>query len=99
MIGRRRRTIDVVLYTRHGCGLCRDAEALLRKLHARTQVTLVDIEHDDALLKQYALRIPVLSVNGVDVAEGRITADELRQALAAATPPSTPGVSRWRFWA
>lgn len=40
-------------------------------------VTEIDIESDDALVRDYGLRIPVVRLDGVVIAEGRFSATVL----------------------
>lgn len=77
---------QVVVYTRAGCHLCDEAMAILRGLRSEVSFKLseVDIEQDDALLKLYQWRIPVVTVDGVEVAAAPIAAADLRRALASA---------------
>jgi hypothetical protein len=42
---------------------------------------VIDIETDDRLVRDYGLRIPVLRVGGVDIAEGQMSAGGLWMAL------------------
>lgn len=77
---------QVVVYTRAGCHLCDEAMAILRGLRSEVSFELseVDIEQDDVLLKLYQWRIPVVTVDGVEVAAAPIAAADLRRALASA---------------
>jgi thiol-disulfide isomerase/thioredoxin len=71
----------VTLYTRPGCGLCREAEETLRRLAARYPHTLraIDISQDRELLARYHLIIPV-----VDIGETRLHAPLDAAALESA---------------
>jgi len=69
----------VVLVTRQGCHLCDDALHLLRELGVEPQ--LADVDADDHLFQLYDWRVPVVLLEGVPVAEGRITRDQLQAAL------------------
>lgn len=73
---RRRRPVAVILYGRAGCCLCEDAAAALARASRRVKIDAeeVDIEADDRLLAEYALRIPVLvdSDSGAVLAEGAV---------------------------
>jgi glutaredoxin len=64
-------TPEVVLFGRPGCHLCDDARAALLRVRERARFTLeeVDIESDDALLKRYLERIPVVTVDGEELFE------------------------------
>jgi glutaredoxin len=69
----------VVLVTRKGCHLCDDALRLLRELGVEPQ--LADVDADDRLFQLYDWRVPVVLVDGVPAAEGRITRNQLVVAL------------------
>jgi glutaredoxin len=69
----------VVLVTRKGCHLCDDALRLLQELGVEPQ--LADADADDRLFQLYDWRVPVVLVDGVAVAEGKITRDQLLAAL------------------
>lgn len=72
----------VVLYARPGCHLCDDARAVIEAARAEVAFVFeeVDIESDDALVRDYGLRIPVVAVDGDELFE--ISVDET--ALLAA---------------
>ncbi len=72
----------VVLYARPGCHLCDDARAVIEAARAEVAFVFeeVDIESDDALVRDYGLRIPVVAVDGEELFE--ISVDET--ALLAA---------------
>ena len=54
--------MTLVLYGRPGCHLCDEARAVLRRIgHPFDEV---DIERDDALLRRYLERIPVVVLDG-----------------------------------
>ena len=61
----------VVVYGRPGCHLCEDALAVLERVRARMPFTLEqrNIELDDALLRTYLERIPVVTIDGQEVFE------------------------------
>ena len=77
------RNTDVTLYSRPGCHLCEDAEARIRRVLGKeaSSLRVVNILEDRELEDQYVFRIPVLRINGVDVAEGEITEAAVRKAL------------------
>jgi Glutaredoxin-like domain (DUF836) len=69
---------------RAGCHLCDEARPVVEKAVASVGGTLreVDIETDDALTRDYGLRVPVvLGAGDVLLAEGKIEARSLRKAL------------------
>jgi glutaredoxin len=73
----------VTLYGRPGCHLCDDARTALERLRASVPFRLeeVDIERDDALLRRYLERIPVVAVDGEEVAELFVDEEALRRNL------------------
>lgn len=58
----------VVVYTREGCGLCREAMAVIGKVRSKVPFDLeeVDIGGDDDLERAYGIRIPVVVVDGIE---------------------------------
>jgi glutaredoxin len=94
----------VVLYTRAGCHLCEDAEAVLRAALERApfELTVVDVDADPALTDRYGLRVPVVAVDGVDRFEFEVPEAELLALLGAdaAAPGTTAGgrTIKRRFW-
>ena len=74
--------MDVVLVTRQGCHLCEEALAALRALGVEPE--LRDVDADDRLHTEYDWRVPVVLAGDRVVAEGRIDARRLRDALAGA---------------
>ena len=72
--------VKVVLVTRENCHLCGEALALLQALGVRPD--LADVDADDELHRLYDFRVPVVLVDGVVVAEGRITRSQLEEALS-----------------
>lgn len=77
----RGRPRTVVVYTRDGCGLCRQAERLVADEARGHDVRLVDIDADEALLRRYHVRVPVVTIDGREVAEGLVVPGEVRRAL------------------
>lgn len=76
------RAVQVVVYTRANCGLCRQAEAMVAALAPRgASVRLLDVDTDDDLLRRYHLRVPVIEVDGVEVAAAPIDEVAVRRAL------------------
>jgi glutaredoxin len=74
----------VTLYGRPGCHLCDDARAVLDRLRADVPFALhaVNIEEDDALLRAYLERIPVIALDGVEVYDYVVDEADLRARLA-----------------
>lgn len=75
----------VVLFGRPGCHLCEEARAELERLRAELAFTLEerDIEQDEALHRAYLERIPVVALDGEELFDFFVDADELRRRLAA----------------
>jgi len=71
--------VRLVLVTRHGCSLCEDALRDLRALGHEPE--LADVDADDRLHDLYDWRVPVVLVDERVVAEGRITLQQLEQAV------------------
>jgi glutaredoxin len=78
--------MHVVLYTRSGCGLCDRAREILEAQRIRTPFDLeeIDIDGDDALEVEYGVRIPVVTVDGVDRFEVEVDPAELATLLGSA---------------
>jgi glutaredoxin len=76
----------VTLYSRPGCHLCEDARAMLDRARARRAFDLeeIDIESDDALLRRYLERIPVIAVDGEEAFELLVDESALRERLLGA---------------
>lgn len=75
----------VVVYTRARCGLCRRAEALVaREVGRRAVVEHVDVDADPALVERYGVRVPVVVVDGVEVAELELVPGTVRRAVRMA---------------
>jgi len=74
---------SVVLYTRDGCHLCDEARRVIEGVGAIVPFTLteVDIETDDALIRDYGIRIPVVAVNGEELFEISVDPAALRAAV------------------
>jgi glutaredoxin len=73
----------VTLYTRVGCHLCEDAEAVLRAARpaAGFQLDLVDVDSDPELTRRYGVRVPVVAVDGVEHFELEVPRDQLLRLL------------------
>ncbi len=76
--------MKVTLYTKSECGLCEEAEGVLRRLQRdiRFELESVDIETDSLAYDRYWDRIPVVAVDGTEVAAAPIDEDRLRVILA-----------------
>jgi hypothetical protein len=73
----------LTLYTKAGCHLCEDALVTLRRLQAEVpfEIQERDIAADSDLLRAYFDRIPVLSLDGVELCDGVVDEDLLREML------------------
>jgi predicted thioredoxin/glutaredoxin len=71
--------VQVVLVTRQSCHLCDEALGLLQDLGLHPELRNVD--DDDELYRLYDWRVPVVLVDGIVVAEGKITRHQLEEAL------------------
>lgn len=80
----------VTLYVRSNCGLCDEAEAILRALSQPLGFTLevANIESDRVLLDRYLLAIPVVALNGREIARAPIRRNSLEDAVRAALAPA-----------
>ena len=73
----------VVLYGKPGCCLCdeaREAVAAVRASHP-FELDEVDVSTDPELHNRYGERIPVVVVDGEELLEGHVEADELARRL------------------
>jgi hypothetical protein len=79
----------IVLYGRPGCHLCDDALLVLERVRAVAPFELccVNIEDDDALLRAYLERIPVVSLDGEEVYDYHVDERDLRARLARVGRP------------
>ena len=76
--------MEVTVYGRPGCHLCDEALVLLERIRADAPFALrtVNIEDDDALLRAYLERIPVVAVDGEEVYDYDVDEADLRARLA-----------------
>ena len=76
--------MNVTLYTKAGCHLCEEAEDALRRLRKFIQfeLNLVYIEYEAALLERFGNRVPVVYVDGREVASAPIDEGALRAAMS-----------------
>jgi glutaredoxin len=75
---------NVVLYSRQGCHLCDDAQALLIQHGLQPQV--IDIDGDPGLQKQFDECVPVVEINGKIRFRGRVNEVLLLRLLAIHQP-------------
>lgn len=76
--------IELVLYTRADCELCREMETLVEQETARSAVRLdrIEIDGNSELEERFGQEVPVLFVNGRKAFKYRCTARELRKRLS-----------------
>jgi predicted PurR-regulated permease PerM len=74
---------EIVFYTRKGCSLCAEFERLLQPMleHRGIHFRRMDVDHSKDLKETFGSRVPVLEVNGKIIAEGRVSAGELKKRL------------------
>ena len=76
----------LVVYGRRACGVCRRAEAQVRRELRRTapwrrpRVTLVDVDAA-GLADRYGVRVPVVVLDGVEVSELELAPGVVTDAL------------------
>ena len=78
--------MEVVLYTKEGCHLCEVARQAIEPLREEFGFTfrVVSLESDPALRKRYALAIPVILLDGREVARHRVDPARFRRKLEKA---------------
>ena len=76
-------TSTVILYGREGCCLCDDAREVLERVRRRRPFDLQerDIDRDEALLRAYLERIPVVTIDGVEAFELFVDESELERRI------------------
>jgi glutaredoxin len=74
---------SVVLFAREGCCLCDDARVILERVRRERPFAFeeCDIDSDDALLRAYLERIPVVTIDGVEAFELFVDEPELERRL------------------
>ncbi|MEX0868663.1 MAG: glutaredoxin family protein [Nitriliruptoraceae bacterium] len=85
---------DVVVYTRQGCGLCTRAEALVATEARRADVRIVDVDDDPGLQARYAVRVPVVTVDGTEIAATELGHGVVRRAVRRSRRRRALGHSR-----
>jgi glutaredoxin len=85
---------EVVVYTRARCGLCHRAEALVTREARRASVRFVDVDTDEDLVTRFGVRVPVVVVDGVEVAELEVAPGQVRRSVRAARRTRRSGWSR-----
>jgi arsenate reductase-like glutaredoxin family protein len=75
----------VTIYSKPGCEMCREAEAVIRQVATRRRFRLEkrNILDDPVLREEFQSLIPVVHVDGQEVARHRLTAFVLEAALTS----------------
>lgn len=75
--------MEIILYTRRDCELCREMEAVIDEVlpRFRAEMKRVEIDSKPELEAQFGIEVPVLFVNGRKAFKYRCTARELRKRL------------------
>ena len=76
----------LTLLTRVDCGLCEDAERDLRRLGARFEC--VDIDDEPGLQRLYDEVVPVILLDGAELAHAPLSEKTLRLAVDLSEAPS-----------
>lgn len=72
----------VTVYTRQGCHLCAEAERLVHQLVGHDhEVVIIDIDADPTLTDAYTVRVPVVAVDGREIAQYQVDPAALTLAL------------------
>jgi thiol-disulfide isomerase/thioredoxin len=76
----------VVMYGKPNCSLCDAAMGLLRDLQRETpfEIESIDITADPDLFARYREAIPVICLEGVEIARGRVSQSAARSAISRA---------------
>jgi glutaredoxin len=74
---------EVTLFGRKGCCLCDEAREVLLRVRDQRPFVLRerDIDGDEALLRAYLERIPVVTIDGVEVFEFFVDESEMLRRL------------------
>jgi glutaredoxin len=74
---------SVVLYARDGCHLCDEARRVIEDIRGtvRFDFAEIDIETDDTLIRDYGIRIPVVTVDGEELFEISVDPAAFRAAV------------------
>jgi glutaredoxin len=75
--------IKVIMYSKNNCPLCDKAKRVLEEIHEEFPIAIeeIDIYQDDALLEKYQLMIPVIEIDGEEIAFGMIQKGPIRKRL------------------
>ena len=77
-------TRRLTLLVQPGCHLCHEMRAVVERVVAGTDAALVEEDvRSDPGWRHYRLEIPVLLLDGAEIARHRVSEEELRRLLAA----------------
>lgn len=78
-----------VVYSRANCPLCDEfiAELALQLASCAERVDVRDVDADPLTRRRYGLKIPVLTVDGIPVCQGRLDAAVVTRLLSRADRP------------
>lgn len=82
-LGRRRKVL-VEVFTRQGCGLCEAAEDLVAAEARGQRIRFTDVDDDPDLQARYHVRVPVVEVDGREVADGGLAPGVVHRAVRRA---------------
>lgn len=73
----------ITIYTRKHCHLCDSAKDMLVELKGKWGFTLeeIDISQSDELTERFGLTIPVICLNGEEIAFGKINKFDISNRL------------------
>lgn len=73
----------ITLYTRKRCSLCDKAKSMIDELKVDWNFTLeeIDIDTSDALTELYGIMIPVVQIDGEEVAFGIVNKNDISKRL------------------
>jgi hypothetical protein len=75
----------LVVMSRAGCGLCEEmlhALADLERSKSVPPVTVIDVDSDDDLVRQFGLKVPVLLLDGSVICHYTLNSQELLRLIA-----------------
>jgi glutaredoxin len=57
----------ITIYSRHGCHLCDDAQAVLESMREELnfEIEVINIDEDADLIKLYSDQVPVIHIDGI----------------------------------
>lgn len=75
--------INVIMYSKDNCSLCTKAKHILEEMKDELllEITEINIYNDDKLLEMYQLTIPVIKINGIEVQNGMINKNVVKEYI------------------